>query len=302
MACSGYKKVLGRGFTIVELLVVIVVIGILVTIVAVSYSGLTRDARLVALKTDLSSSASQLELYAWKNNSYPSNLEEAELPASEGTIYQYRYNTSDYSYCLTAVNAVNESWFLDSVNSAPRKGACTGHGVDGAGSITNLAPNPSFEGSTVYWGEFGVGAGNVTRSTNRARTGVYSLRVIPSNSVPWTGVGITAPGVNGKTYTISAYIWSALTQRIAFSPDGFADSWTWADIGPSWHRLYMTGVRANDLPLYIRAITSPGASEYYIDDFMIVEGSSQPMYGDGSSPGWAWNGTPNNSTSVGPEL
>ena len=42
-----------RGFTIIELLIVIVIIGILVAITAVSYNGITKSAKESALKSDL---------------------------------------------------------------------------------------------------------------------------------------------------------------------------------------------------------------------------------------------------------
>jgi prepilin-type N-terminal cleavage/methylation domain-containing protein len=51
------------AFTIVELLVVIVVIGILVAITIVSYSGIANKAVIASLQSDLDNNSKQLKLY-----------------------------------------------------------------------------------------------------------------------------------------------------------------------------------------------------------------------------------------------
>jgi len=59
------------GFTIVELLIVIVVIGILATLVIVTFSGVQQKARDTKRETDVKALASQLEVYYANNGSYP---------------------------------------------------------------------------------------------------------------------------------------------------------------------------------------------------------------------------------------
>lgn len=59
------------GFTIVELLIVIVVIGILATLVIVTFSGVQQKARDTKRQTDVKALASQLEVYYANNGSYP---------------------------------------------------------------------------------------------------------------------------------------------------------------------------------------------------------------------------------------
>ena len=51
------------GFTIVELLVVIVVIGIISAIVFVAYSGVSQKAITASLESDLALNAKKLKLY-----------------------------------------------------------------------------------------------------------------------------------------------------------------------------------------------------------------------------------------------
>lgn len=59
------------GFTIVELLIVIVVIGILAALVVTTFAGIQRKARNTERETDIKAIHGQLEAYFAQNNSYP---------------------------------------------------------------------------------------------------------------------------------------------------------------------------------------------------------------------------------------
>ncbi len=59
------------GFTIVELLIVIVVIAILAAITIVAYNGIQQRAKFSKLQSDLGLIRKSLELYRAENNSYP---------------------------------------------------------------------------------------------------------------------------------------------------------------------------------------------------------------------------------------
>jgi general secretion pathway protein G len=59
------------GFTIVELLIVIVVIGILAGLVLNTMNGVQKKGRDTERKTDINALASQLEVYYASNNKYP---------------------------------------------------------------------------------------------------------------------------------------------------------------------------------------------------------------------------------------
>lgn len=61
-----------EGFTIVELLIVIVVIGILAAIVITTYAGIQAKARNAKRQTDLNSIQTNLEAYFSTNGHYPS--------------------------------------------------------------------------------------------------------------------------------------------------------------------------------------------------------------------------------------
>lgn len=67
------KKRDQQGFTIVELLIVIVVIGILAALVVTTYAGIQAKARDSKRKTDIASIQTQVEAYYAEANEYPSN-------------------------------------------------------------------------------------------------------------------------------------------------------------------------------------------------------------------------------------
>jgi|ETNmetMinimDraft_21_1059911.scaffolds.fasta_scaffold01713_9 prepilin-type N-terminal cleavage/methylation domain-containing protein len=121
------------GFTIVELLIVIVVIGILAAIVIVAFNGVQQNAATGVLKSDLRNAATELELAKVDNNDqYPDD--EAGILASSGTTYMYTSNGS--SYCLTAFSNINSvaSQYISSTTNQVTEGACEGHS-QGSASI-----------------------------------------------------------------------------------------------------------------------------------------------------------------------
>lgn len=68
-----------KGFTIIELLIVIVIIGLLALLVLNNVGGATDDARDVQRKDDVAKMSSQLEIYQAENGNYPSeaNMEDS---------------------------------------------------------------------------------------------------------------------------------------------------------------------------------------------------------------------------------
>lgn len=83
-----------RGFTIVELLVVIVVIGVLAAITLVSFSSINSRAIIASLQSDLALNANRLKMYHAQYESYPSSIDISTKCPSLPTV--------DNNYCLTA--------------------------------------------------------------------------------------------------------------------------------------------------------------------------------------------------------
>lgn len=115
------------AFTIVELLVVIVIIGILAAITIVSYSGVSYQARLVSVKSDLSNSLIKLESYRVEYGSYPTALDSNYCPTnptvdsnycikpSAGNSFTYNYNSEKGTFGLTSYN--NDIYYRIANNS-----------------------------------------------------------------------------------------------------------------------------------------------------------------------------------------
>jgi type IV pilus assembly protein PilA len=69
------QKSENKGFTIVELLIVIVVIGILALLVITTYSGIQAKARNAKRQTDIQSLQTQVEAFYTQNSYYPSRTD-----------------------------------------------------------------------------------------------------------------------------------------------------------------------------------------------------------------------------------
>ena len=95
------NQALPRGFTIVELLIVITVIGILAAIVTVAYRGISNRANDTAVQSDLKSLARKMELYKVDNDRYPvgnSQLATLKMRLTKKSYSQGFYNTNGYYY------------------------------------------------------------------------------------------------------------------------------------------------------------------------------------------------------------
>lgn len=62
-----------KGFTLIEIMVVVVILGILATLVVPKIMGRPDEARVVAAKQDIASVMQALNLYRLDNSRYPSN-------------------------------------------------------------------------------------------------------------------------------------------------------------------------------------------------------------------------------------
>lgn len=156
-------KIKQTGFTIVELLIVIVVIGILAAITIVAYNGIQNRASTATMHSDLSSSAKQMNLALVDSTSetYPTALP-VGVKASQGVVLQLTQTASNKTFC---VNAYRSSPYtvasFDSVSGKIRDYLCAGVTIGSAVGGTaptaprgvNLAPDLSswtFTGGTSY--------------------------------------------------------------------------------------------------------------------------------------------------------
>lgn len=121
---QSFKK---QGFTIVELLVVIVVIGILASVTIVSFGGVQTKAAVVVVKSDLSQARSQLDIYNTAGNGYPVTqaAAAAEIRLSPGTTFVYATSNANQDYCMTMSSVkAKTSFHYDSTEGVIADGPC----------------------------------------------------------------------------------------------------------------------------------------------------------------------------------
>ncbi|GEM_PF-984028 len=123
------KKRFHRGFTVVELAVIIAVIGILATIGAVSYSSYTKRAAQKEAEADLGQAAMQLEKYKANNGGYPATQDEVDggngLPKSSADR-TYDYRVGGGAYCLsTSAPRTGKAYRIENGTSKSVEGNCS---------------------------------------------------------------------------------------------------------------------------------------------------------------------------------
>ncbi len=112
-----------KGFTIVEVIIVIVVLGILIGIVLLSYSSVLNNSKTHSLKADASTAYSKLVKYRADNGTYPTALSAAGISNSTTTTYAYTYTSGTDSYCLQ-VTGYKMIYHVNNGKSEPVAGIC----------------------------------------------------------------------------------------------------------------------------------------------------------------------------------
>ena len=77
-----------RGFTIVELLVVIVVIGILAAVTMVTYTGVTQKAKAISLQADVQNGSKKIKLFYVSKDLYPVRIDDCPDPGVDNICLQ----------------------------------------------------------------------------------------------------------------------------------------------------------------------------------------------------------------------
>lgn len=301
------------GFTLVELVVVIVVIGILVGVVIVSYNGVVTSSRIQTAKTDVQTAASTLTRYKADNGAFPSSLSGVTISAVQST-FQYTFNSTNDTYCITATY-INQSAFINAGSMTPAQGGCPGHGVNGVPAITNIGMNPSAEADTAnVAGYFSspvsrVAAGDAvsggwifsttTNSTAHGQGLIHTITTTASDNQTYT-CSISLRGTAGNVVVVSGRAYTSANGYIGESYG--AKNLT---LSASWQRLtvtFTTPANTGIVFLQYHLTTATSGITIQSDAILCTLSSNTYNYADGDSANWVWNGTPEDSSSTGPQL
>lgn len=128
------------GFTIVELLVVIAVIGVLAAISLIAYIGISQRAISSSLQADLNSASKQLKLFYIDNSSYPTSIDCSSSPAANSiclkpsgnnayAVLRANNSTNPQTFCLVGMN--NGISYSITNNTSVVSGSCNSTLTDG---------------------------------------------------------------------------------------------------------------------------------------------------------------------------
>lgn len=315
------------GFTIVELLIVIVVIAILAAISIVAYNGIQDRARNAAAQSAAIQAKKKLEIYKLGdgNGNYPTtgNLAQAGLSESDG----YQYTSNGTTFCVTATTGTKSYKVTDT--SDPMQGGCAGHGQGGAPAITNYYtdPKPTGTGTVGAWdgGNTPLAHTNVAStwsSSGRANRLAFPSTISTNNGGPTISLQSSYGPYVGQKYTIVANLrlisGTAGIGSISIDRNGNVGNLSIHASGGGniaslstgqTYRVYMTFTGDNtswsgtNMRFYIQISNKSSNATVEVADIDLYAGDyTNRSWGSGDSLNWIWNGTPNASTSTGPAL
>ncbi len=294
-----------HGFTVVELLFVIVIIAVLAAITIVAYNGVQQRAQTAAISASLNQAMKKVELYQSTNyNAYPPTLAAADISDANVT---YQYTASSTGYCITGTKG-GTSLFISNTQTSPTSGGCPGHRQGGVAAITNIVTNPRGVGSSTGW-FVPLSTQYVTETTNVSWDGRSDWHRFVWNSTGYSTTRLLlnlSDLTNGATYTFSVLLGNSGTSAISGTLD-LCDATPVLSFtlqpGES-KRVSSSASRATYDNTYRFLDINPGAGSagVLVTDVMVTPGTTQYNYADGDSPYWIWNGAANASTSTGPAL
>lgn len=317
------KRVVQAGFTIVELLIVVVVIAILAAITIVAYNGIQNRTKASATQTTVAQAAKKIAAYAVTNNeTFPSDktafLTATSLSDSNGVTYDYYASTDGKNYCVSATRADDSSGKF-SYASTSRLGSS----VPGRCTL-NYARTPSPVGGVGPWTGYN-GAGGSTpsftadaldgRSAYRWTTSAAGFAGSTTVGLEYTGNGIAVPASATIAPSIMVRASKAGTYRIMqffltsggtnlgdiYGPSQAVTANTWTEL---MNAAPLT-VPATADRMSIRAQYLSGStwvSGDWIEVTKVSTSAAQYAYGDALADGWFWMGAANSSASVGPAI
>lgn len=307
-----------KGFTIVELLIVVVVIAILAAITIVAYNGIQNRAKDSAVKSAVSSASKKVGMYAVSNaDTYPATKQDflsyANLTDTPATTYAYYVSTSGKQYCLSVTNTQTSpqiSYAYTQNSGTTLEGKCV------LNSVRTPYPNSGAGAWTGYNSAGGTSPSYTPnaldgRDAYRWTAGTAGFATNTTIGLEYTGTSI--PVVGGSEITPAIYVRSSKAGNYRIHQNFRTSTTDLGSVtGPStsvaattWVKLTGGAVTvpasADRMSIRVQYISgSTWVSGDWIEVTQVSTVGGDVVYGDGLTQYWSWTDGAYNSSSFGP--
>lgn len=205
-----------KGFTIVELLIVIVIIGILASIGIIGYGTWKHTTYISQVKSDLSQASSSMENAKGFGTGYPSSIPGTFIASNGVTITLTSSTTTTFCLDGTVTGDATVIFYIDNdkESAGPQVGTCAARAAAAVAPAapTNVTVN-SATSTTVTIG-WTASSGATSYTVECSSDSGYSFNALLTNSATTTGT------VTGLTANSTVYC------RVNATSAGGTSAWT----------------------------------------------------------------------------
>lgn len=204
-------KSIKKAFSIIELLVVVVIIGILATLIVGSWGFVSRNAVNTTIQNDLSNATEQLEVFNYQNKKYPTTINCAVansttnlcIRTASNSTFSYKIDSTNSNYCYSVTNSNTSYYITNNTTKTPTFGSC----VEQSGLVFNydFANLGSYSGSGI----------TVTDISGKSKNSTLSSSLVTYLTENYGGVNLNGnhSGASRITPTTGALIVNSISNN-----------------------------------------------------------------------------------------